>query len=67
MLIPDTSTKKHYYHEAVNENIQQLIKEEIDCLTRVLIELKSHYDIIVHENIDKKEQNDELYKKIDCL
>ena len=33
-----TSTKKHYYLAAVNENVQQLIKEEIDGLTRVLIE-----------------------------
>ena len=62
-----TSTKKHYYLAAVNENVQQLIKEEIDGLTRVLIELKSQYDIIRRESIDKKEQTDELCKKIDSL
>ena len=62
-----TSTKKHYYLASVNENVQQLIKEEIDGLTRVLIELKSQYDIIRRENIDKKNQTDELCKKIDSL
>ena len=62
-----TSTKKHYYLAAVNENVQQLIKEEIDGLTRVLIELKSQYDIIRRESIDKKNQTDELCKKIDSL
>ena len=62
-----TSTKKHYYLAAVNENVQQLIKEEIDGLTRVLIELKSQYDIIRRESIDKKNQTDELCKKIESL
>ena len=62
-----TSTKKHYYLAAVNENVQQLIKEEIDGLTRVLIELKSQYDIIRRESIDKKNQTDELCKKINSL
>ena len=62
-----TSNKKHYYLASVNENVQQLIKEEIDGLTRVLIELKSQYDIIRRESIDKKNQTDELCKKIDSL
>ena len=62
-----TSNKKHYYLASVNENVQQLIKEEIDGLTRVLIELKSQYDIIRRESIDKKNQIDELCKKIDSL
>ena len=62
-----TSTKKHYYLASVNENVNQLIKEEIDELTRVLIELKSQYDIIRRESIDKKSQTDELCKKIDSL
>ena len=62
-----TSTKKHYYLASVDENVNQLIKEEIDELTRVLIELKSQYDIIRRESIDKKSQTDELCKKIDSL
>ena len=41
-----TSTKKHYYLASVDENVQQLIKEEIQELTKVLIELKSQYDVL---------------------
>ena len=62
-----TSTKKHYYLAAVDENVNQLIKEEIDGLTLVLIDLKSQYDLIRRESIDKKNQIDELCKKIDSL
>ena len=62
-----TSSKRHYYLASVDENVNQLIKEEIDELTRVLIELKSQYDIIRRESIDKKNQTDELCKKIDSL
>ena len=61
------STKKHYYLASVNENVQQLIKQEIDGLTTVLIDLKSQYDIISRESIDKKLQTEELTKKIDSL
>ena len=61
------STKKHYYLASVNENVQQLIKQEIDGLTAVLIDLKSQYDIISRESIEKKLQTEELTKKIDSL
>ena len=61
------STKKHYYLASVNENVQQLIKQEIDGLTTVLIDLKSQYDIISRESIEKKLQTEELTKKIDSL
>ena len=61
------STKKHYYLASVNENVQQLIKAEIDGLTSVLIYLKSQYDILSKESIEKKLQTDELTKKIDSL
>ena len=61
------STKKHYYLASVNENVQQLIKQEIDGLTTVLIDLKSQYDIISKESIEKKLQTEELTKKIDSL
>ena len=62
-----TSTKKHYYLAAVNENVEHLKKEEIDGLTRVLIELKSQYDIISREHNEKKKQTEELEKKIKSL
>jgi len=61
------STKKHYYLASVNENVQQLVKQEIDGLTTVLIDLKSQYDIISKESIEKKLQTDELTKKIDSI
>ena len=44
-----TSDKKHYYLASVDENVQTLIKEQIDELTRVLIEQKSQYDAITRE------------------
>ena len=61
------STKKHYYLASVNENVQQLVKQEIDGLTAVLIDLKSQYDIISKESIEKKLQTEELTKKIPGL
>ena len=51
-----TSTKKHYYLASVDENIQQLIKEEIQELTKVLIELKSQYDVLTRESATKKHE-----------
>ena len=59
--------KKHYYLASVNEKVQQLVKQEIDGLTTVLIDLKSQYDIISKESIEKKLQTDELTKKIDSI
>ena len=44
-----------------------LIESQKEELTRVLIELKSQYDVIRRESIDKKQQTEELCKKIDSL
>jgi hypothetical protein len=62
-----TSTKKHYYLASVDENVQQLIKEEIQELTKVLIELKSQYDVLTRESANKKQETEELTKKIKML
>ena len=62
-----TSTKKHYYLASVDENVQQLIKEEIQELTKVLIELKSQYDVLTRESANKKNETEELSKKIKML
>ena len=62
-----TSTKRNYYLASVDENVQQLVKEEIDGLTKVLIELKSQYDELKRENVSKKSETEELCKKIDSL
>ena len=60
-----TSDKKHYYLASVDENVQTLIKEQIDDLTRVLIDLKSQYDTITRDTTNKKKETEELCKKID--
>ena len=62
-----TSDKKHYYLASVDENVQTLIKEQIDELTRVLIEQKSQYDAITRETSNKKRETEELCKKIEML
>ena len=62
-----TSDKKHYYLASVDENVQTLIKEQIDDLTRVLIELKSQYDTITRDTTNKKKETEELCKKIVML
>ena len=45
---------ENHYYLASALKCSTIIKEEIDGLTRVLIELKSQYDIILRESIDKK-------------
>ena len=62
-----TSDKKHYYLASVDENVQTLIKEQIDELTRVLIDLKSQYDTITRDTTNKKKETEELCKKIVML
>ena len=62
-----SNDKKHYYLASVDENVQTLIKEQIDSLTRVLIELKSQYDIITRETSIKDRETKELCKKIEML
>lgn len=66
-----TSTKKRYYLASVDENVQMLVKEQIEELTNVLIGLKSEYDALAREtNIKNKEANElstkiKMMKKID--
>ena len=62
-----SNDKKHYYLASVDENVQTLIKEQIESLTRVLIELKSQYDIITRETSIKDRETKELCKKIEML
>lgn len=62
------NTQKNFcYLASANENVTQLIKQEIDGLTKVLIDLKTQYDIIRRDNLNKKYQTEELVKKIDSL
>ena len=49
-----TQGKKQYYLASVDENMTQLLRGEIDSLTKVLIELKSQYDDLTRESNVKK-------------
>ena len=62
-----TSEKKRYYLASADENIQMLINQQKEELTRVLIELKSQYDKLTKETTIKKRETDELDKKIAML
>ena len=62
-----TSEKKRYYLASADENIQMLINQQEEELTRVLIELKSQYDKLTKKTTIKKRETDELDKKIVML
>ena len=58
-----TQEKKQYYLASVDENMTQLLRGEIESLTKVLIELKSQYDNLTREDNIKKRETHELAKK----
>ena len=62
-----TSEKKRYYLASADENIQMLINQQKEELTRLLIELKSQYDKLTKETSIKKRETEELDKKIAML
>ena len=62
-----TQGKKQYYLASVDENMTQLLRGEIEGLTKVLIELKSQYDNLTREDNIKKRETHELAKKINAL
>ena len=62
-----TTDKKHYYLASVDENVQVLLNQQKEELTRVLIELKSQLDVIQRETSQKKKETEELCKKITML
>ena len=62
-----TQGKKQYYLASVDENMTQLLRGEIESLTKVLIELKSQYDNLTREDNIKKRETHELAKKINAL
>ena len=62
-----TQGKKQYYLASVDENMTQLLRGEIEGLTKVLIELKSQYDNLTREDNIKKRETHELTKKINAL
>ena len=60
-------TRKQYLLASNNESLQALIENQEEELTRVLIELKSEYDLLTRESQIKKELIDEYNKKINMI
>ena len=60
-------TRKQYLLASNNESLQALIENQEEELTRVLIELKSEYDLLTRESIIKEELIDEYNKKINMI
>ena len=60
-------TRKQYLLASNNESLQALIENQEEELTRVLIELKSEYDLLTRESSIKKELIDEYNKKINMI
>ena len=60
-------TRKQYLLASNNEFLQALIENQEEEITRVLIELKSQYDLLTRESSIKKELIEEYNKKINML
>ena len=60
-------TRKQYLLASNNESLQNLIENQEEELTRVLIELKTEYDLLTRESIIKKELIEEYNKKINMI
>ena len=60
-------TRKKYLLASNNESLQTLIENQEEELTRVLIELKSEYDLLTRESKIKKELIEEYNKKINMI
>ena len=60
-------TRKQYLLASNNESLITLIENQQEELTRVLIELKTEYDLLTRESIIKKELIEEYNKKINMI
>ena len=60
-------TRKQYLLASNTESLQTLIEKQKDELTRVLIELKSEYDLLTRETSTKKQLIEEYNKKINMI
>ena len=60
-------TRKQYLLASNKESLQMLLDSQKEELTRVLIELKSEYDLLTRESHIKKELIDEYNKKINMI
>ena len=60
-------SRKKYLLASNNESLQALIENQEEELTRVLIELKTEYDLLTRESSIKKELIEEYNKKINMI
>ena len=60
-------TRKQYLLASNKESLQMLIDSQKEELSRVLIELKSEYDLLTRESHIKKQLIDEYNKKINMI
>ena len=60
-------TRKHYLLASNKESLQTLFDNQEDNLTRVLIELKSEYNLLTRESEIKKKLIEEYNKKINMI
>ena len=60
-------TRKQYLLASNKESLQMLLDSQKEELTRVLIELKSEYDLLTRESNIKKQLIDEYNKKINMI
>ena len=60
-------SRKKYLLASNTESLQTLMEKQQDELTRVLIELKSEYDLLTRESSIKKQLIDEYNKKINMI
>ena len=60
-------TRKQYLLASNNESLMALIENQKEELTRVLIELKTEYDLLTRESIIKKDLIEEYNKKINMI
>ena len=60
-------TRKHYLLASNTDSLESLLKNQSEQLLKVLIELKSEYDLIMRESTVKKHLIEEYTKKINML
>ena len=60
-------SRKQYLLASNTESLQALTEKQQDELTRVLIELKSEYDLLTRETATKKKLIEEYNKKINMI
>ena len=60
-------SRKQYLLASNTESLQTLMEKQEDELTRVLIELKSEYDLLTRETSTKKQLIEEYNKKINMI